>query len=499
MVNRFLNHENFGKRAQKTLLTLSLCASVLLSSGCAGGFLNAKEETGEAADNALFHRKESLELWYVDESLTDYLNSVAVDYAEKNDVRVTPVLKSGKEFVEQIYRASMESGDGASSGMPDLYLVTNDVLEQVTLTGLTDEVAPEVLTTGGLFPKSALDAVTYHGAYVAYPFYFDTSVLLYNKTYLEEHAKTAEAAEEVTGGGEVSGDGVTEEDDVPDENAEAGGETVETTETAETVELSEEEIRERIKSFLPATISAIETFADSYEAPEGLETVFEWDVADILYNYDFVGGSMIVGGDAGDDPEKISIFNDDTVRCMEIFQELNQFFYIDVDNVSYEKVLDDFAAGKTLFTVAGTDAVAYLEARKEAGEFTSEYGAALMPDLTEEIRSRSLSITTTVVVNGMSAKKEAAHAFASTLVTTGTQDLYTRAGKVPSNQTVTLPYEALDVYRQEYAESISMPKMMSTSNLWMKLEVGFTEIWNGEDPRTILKRIADEVTKQVEP
>ena len=44
MVNRFLNHENFGKRAQKTLLTLSLCASVLLSSGCAGGFLNAKEE-----------------------------------------------------------------------------------------------------------------------------------------------------------------------------------------------------------------------------------------------------------------------------------------------------------------------------------------------------------------------------------------------------------------------------------------------------------------------
>ncbi len=498
MVNKFLKYEKNGKRAQKKLLTLSLCASLFLSSvltGCGADTDQAEEEQSKA----LFQRKESLELWYVDESLTDYLNSVAVDYAEKYDVRVTPVLKPGKEFVEQIYRASMESADGASSGMPDLYLVTNDVLEQVTLTGLTDEVAPEVLTAGGLFPKSALDAVTYHDAYVAYPFYFDTSVLLYNKTYLEAHAKTAEAAEEVTGGGEVSGEGITEGGDTPEENGETSETAAVETETQETVELSEEEIKERIKGFLPATINAIETFADSYEAPEGLETVFEWDVADILYNYDFVGGSMIVGGDSGDDPEKISILNDDTVRCMEIFQELNQFFYIDVDTVSYEKVLEDFAAGKTLFTVAGTDAVAYLEAQKEAGEFTSEYGAAMMPDLTEEIPSRSLSITTTVVVNGMSAKKEAAHAFASSLVTSGVQDLYTRTGKVPSNQTVTLPLEVLDVYRQEYAESISMPKMMSTSNLWMKLEVGFTDIWKGEAPGAILQKIADEVTKQVEP
>ncbi len=493
----------------KKLLSLTLALTLGLT---ACGQPSDQTSEGEQQKEAVFQRKESLELWYTDDTLTEYLNSVAVAYGEEKDVRITPVLKPGKEFVEQIYSASMESKDGASDGMPDLYLVTNDVLEQVTLTGLTDPVSPETLTAGGIFPKSALDAVTYHGAYVAYPVFFDTSVLLYNKTYLADHAAAnLPVDEELTAGGEVSdGEGEGEEDAevvTSDENPADSGEGMGDAQSAVTetlaeetaAPLTEEEIQERIEGFLPATIGEIETFADSYDAPEGLDTIFEWDVADILYNYDFVGGNLVVGGDTGDQPDNISIYNEDTIRCLEIFQELNQFFFIDVDTISYEKVLQDFADGKTLFTVAGTDAVGYLESLKEEGDFTSEYGAAMMPDLTEDLSSRSLSITTTLVVNGMSAKKEAAHQFASSLVTTGVQDLYARAGKVPSNLTVSLPYEALEVYRQEYAESISMPKMMSTSNLWMKLEVGFTRIWNGEDAGQILQEIAQEVDEQVAP
>ena len=37
------------------------------------------------------------------------------------------------------------------------------------------------------------------------------------------------------------------------------------------------------------------TFANSYDAPEQVEAVFKWDVADIFYNYFFVGNYIDVG------------------------------------------------------------------------------------------------------------------------------------------------------------------------------------------------------------
>ena len=65
----------------------------------------------------------TLILWYTDESLTDYLNSASVAYQDAEGVRVEPVLKTGLEYIEEIYDASVKNEE-----MPDLYIAGTDTL-----------------------------------------------------------------------------------------------------------------------------------------------------------------------------------------------------------------------------------------------------------------------------------------------------------------------------------------------------------------------------------
>ena len=101
-----------------------------------------------------------------------------------------------------------------------------------------------------LFYDAARNAVLYDGKYVACPIYYETSALLYNKTYLQQIADEANSAE-------------NDETD--------GGENAKQTVTAE--------------QLIPTSIVDILTFADQYSTPENVEYFFRWDVSDIFYNY----------------------------------------------------------------------------------------------------------------------------------------------------------------------------------------------------------------------
>ena len=48
--------------------------------------------------------KETIYFWYSDESLTNYINSAAVSFGEKEGVRVIPILTSDSEYLEAINR-----------------------------------------------------------------------------------------------------------------------------------------------------------------------------------------------------------------------------------------------------------------------------------------------------------------------------------------------------------------------------------------------------------
>lgn len=433
---------------------------------------NAEPEAGRPL--SWFDRKDTIYFWYSDETMTNFVNSAAVAFGEREDVHVIPVLASGSEYLEELNRASVEEEQ-----LPDVYMISHDSLEKAYLAGLAEEIDDvQGVCDTAHFPAAALSAVSYHGKTVAYPLSFETSALIYNDTYLQEWA--AQIAQK-----ELLGDGT--EDGVPEENSD--GIAVDETQLAAKTE-------EYYANAVPQTMDDILNIADTFDVPEGVEGVLKWDVSDIFYNYWFVGNYMIVGGDAGDDETQINIDNPETVACLEVYKALNQFFFIESDTVSYESVLQDFIDGKTVFTIATTDAVQRLAQAKSVGELAFDYGVAMMPDVSAELQSRSMSVTNAVAVNGYSRHKELANKFAAYLVDECADSLYDRTGKVPANLNAAAEEGPLTIFKLEYAESIPLPKMMETGNFWLQLERLFAKVWNGEDVTAQVQELAAQIAAQ---
>ncbi len=463
---------------------IAIAALVTFGIAKSGMSVSEKQEEEELFTGG----KETVYLWYTDESLTSYLGSAAVTYNETHDVRVVPVLQSGLEYLENINQASL------AENAPDLYVLGHDSLEKAYLAGLAGEVKPpEGTDMEQRYMGTGLQAASYKDKLIGYPFYFETSSLLYNKTYLENMARDQLEAE----ADRAEGEAAQESADAAQEAGTAGEEEASPGENTEGERFTQEQVDERVRELIPETVQEIETFADSYDAPEQVEGVFKWDVTDIFYNYFFVGNSIKIGGEAGWDPAQIDIYNQDSISSMKVYQELNQFFSIETSESDYEAILDEFMEGKMVFTMATTDAVFKLEHAKSDGLFAYDYGIALTPDIDENMKSRSLSMTSCIAVNGYSQNREAANDFALFLTSQYNDILYARTGKVSAATGVDYGYEALSKFAQEYEKSISMPKMIETSNFWVNLEVAFSQIWNGADADEKLKELSDQIMSQV--
>lgn len=462
---------------------VAVAAGVLLYFGIGSNRLASLEVI---PDNALISRP-TINLWYTDEALGDYLGSVALDFSEEKNVRVIPKLVSGLEYLENINRDSLQTNT-----YPDLYIISNESLEKASLSGLVSPIRDEAgAVNESNFSRPALEAVTYDGKLVGYPFYFETSALVYNKTYMEALALSALEAEADALAGEEAMQELDENGEplVPD----GEGNNPE----PETFTADEAQLQERIEAMIPATIDDILTFANSYDAPEQVEAVFKWDVADIFYNYFFVGNYIDVGGPTGDNTEKIDIYNLDSIKCLMAYQDLNQFFSIDPEEVDYDSVVREFIEGKLVFTVATTDIVAKIEEAKKNGEFPYEYGVTNIPNINEELQTKSLSVTNAVVVNGYSQKKDIANEFAAYLTVDRAQNLYERTGRMPARKGVTFTSPQAEAFGREYELSVPIPKMMATSNYWVQMEIAFTRIWSGDGVSDTLKALSEKIMTQV--
>ena len=499
---------SIGKRIGSALLVVLMCMVAIYVA------INANRD----GDNA-FMAKDTITLWYTDEALTDYLSSVALSYYEDTDVHVELKLVSGLEYLETINHESTLGKDG-----PDLYILANTSLEKAYLAGLASEVNDEysILNTD-YFPQTALNAVTYKDKMVGYPMYFDTSIFVYNKTYMEEMARTQVEKEwEEQGLIQVFKDTLeasgASENQQASEN-EGAADAAQSNETQaepsaqnEEEELSEEEalrqalynypifqneVSEKAVSLVPRTIADILNFADQYDAPENVDAFFKWDVSDIFSNFFFIGNYVNLGGPSGTELGKFNLYNANAIMCMNIYQSLNQFFSIDAATSTYENVVSEFIEGKTMFTMATTDIIGTLEAAKSDGSFAYEYGVMTIPGLSENLDTRGFSITNAVVINGYGNKKPQANALAKYLCVNYADTLYSRTGKVAACTKVEYDMEALGTIMTEYAKTVPMPKALEFSNLWIELETAFTNIWTGDDANLTLKSLSEKIKHQI--
>ena len=451
--------------------------------------MSQTQDTGERLQ--LFRAKETIYCWYSDEALSGYINAAAVSFGEQNKVRVIPVLTSDSEYLEAVNQETLHSAQ-----IPDIYLLSSDSLEKAYLAGLATKVPDtEGICDTDHFSRAALAAVTYDDKIIGYPVYFDTSALVYNEDYLRTWA-TQQAEKELSGSSDNDepvgeGEEIIEEDSLPEDQT-----TDQVTADEATVNALAEQY---FAKALPSTVDDLLNIADTFDAPEGVEGVMKWDVNNIFYNYWIVGNYMIVGGDPGDDRNDININNPETIQCLEVYKALNQFFFIESDTVTYDSVIQDFIDGKTMFTIGTTDVVKRLEDAKADSSLTFNYGIARMPDVSAELQSRSLSVTGAAVINGYSEHKELADRFAAYLSEEYADGLYERSGKMPASihAAENADNGALTIFANEYADSVSLPKMLETGNFWMQLEVLFSKVWNGEDVTTLVQQLADNMSQQL--
>jgi maltose-binding protein MalE len=270
--------------------------------------------------------------------------------------------------------------------------------------------------------------------------YFETSALLYNKTYLEEIAGEA---------------------------------------------------------FIPTTVVDILNFANEYSAPENVDSFFSWDVSDIFYNYFFIGDYISVGGAAGDDETNIDIYNTESVSTLKVYQELNQFFSIDTKESSYDNVMQDFQNGKIIYTIATSDCLKRLDQASANGEFDFEYGVSKLPDINVELSTKGMSVTNALVINGYSTHKESALKFMDYLVKEASDDLYGMTGKISAVTKDKYENDNIAVFMENYADSVPIPKMLETGNFWVELEICFAKVWDGEDANTQLRSLSEQIKTQV--
>jgi maltose-binding protein MalE len=451
-----MKHKKIKNRLFGSIIILLIVAALFV------GVIFYQNRQNNNNSLSLATKKETIHLWYTDDDLTDYLNSKALEFYDETDIRVDLSLVSGLEYLEAINKASIDE----DATTPDLYIASNDTLEKAYLSGLAtklDETSP--VSDDELFNAAARNAVTYDGKYVACPMYYETSALLYNKTYLEE------IADAVNGVDEALVEGQEDEE-----------------ETTQTI---------CAEDLIPTTVADILEFADDYSAPENVDSFFSWDVSDIFYNYFFIGDYITVGGVAGDDEGYIDIYNTESVSTLQVYQELSQFFSIDTKESSYEKTMQDFLDGKIIYTIATSDCLSLLDQAIANGEFEYEYGVAKLPDINVVLSTKGMSVTNALVINGYSNHKEASEKFIDYLINVASKDLYSMTGKLSAVTTDTYENDNIAAFMENYACSTPIPKMLETGNFWVELEICFAKVWDGEDANTQLRSLSEKIKTQI--
>jgi len=230
-------------------------------------------------------KTENINLWYTNDELTKFLTDCAIHFREENGVGVNLKLVSSVDYIEAIYKGTKEGN------VADVYIMNTESLEKAYLSGIAAVNEDTSICNDYNYPQIALDASSYGGKLIGYPFYYDTTFFLYNKDYVEA----------------------------------------------------------------PETFSDIVEFSNNYMGEySGIETILQWDVHDLFFSYSFVGEYLNFGGPCGDDASVIDINNADVIEALTFFKQINQILYFDAEDSNYKDVLKAFLEGKILYTMGST-------------------------------------------------------------------------------------------------------------------------------------------------
>lgn len=409
-MSRIIN-KRFLKRV---FAAVSVCLMLTAATACSTKETDGDKDTTETASISGDAAGTALNVWYTDAGMSDYMNAAVQAYEQENGIEVNALQVSSVEYLEAVNQKNIDGADQA-----DVYILNSEALEKAYMAGLAKELEPE---DGLLSPYSqtAVAAVTYQDKILGYPFYFETSFFLYNKNMVDSAPDSFQAI----------------------------------------IDFS-------FTDYMAASEGETSPF-------EGMETILEWNVLDLFYNYGFAGAYLNLGGSNGDDRSVVDINNEQLIQALSFYKQLNQSLYFDAAEVDYNALIERFLNGAVLYTIGGTNSLRALE----ASEFA--YGISPLPSLTDELDSKSVSVNYIAVVNPYSKDTEQAGALAAFITDSYTEQCYALSGKLPCKRLDSYPNEEFEHVMDAYENSAQMPKLLDTTNFWVELEVAMNNIWKAE-------------------
>lgn len=370
------------------------------------------------------------DLWYTEKEYEPYLYEAAKRYEEKTGIKVNLVYCTGIDYLENISEAN-KNGNG-----PDLFIGSEADMQKIVYLGLADQNYDDSVVNKENYLEKAISSITFNNKQYGYPLGFQTSVMAVNMAYTDT---------------------------------------------------------------LPSTFDNIKVFADNFNSEESensqshanVENILKWDVKQIVFSYGFLGEYFNVGGEYGDDTKVLDVNSENAIKAGEYFYSLAQYFYMDIDGITYEGVLDDFLAGKIVFTIADGDII------KKLKESDANVELMTLPKLTEELDTRELSVTSVIFVNPFGDMKEEANDFAKFISYEMADEMYDITEKFISARKITYDNKYINSFVLAYEKSTGMPKLMCISDYWIKVGAVAEKIWNGSSVQETLASFQEELSQRM--
>ena len=314
---------------------------------------------------------------------------------------------------------------------PDLYITDTTRLEQAYLGSVAKQNAyPDIYTLENYSVKS-LTSILYNGKQVAYPLCFDMEYFVYNKDYMEKAPLT----------------------------------------------------------FTQITNES-ESFTKQTESP--VDMVILYDVSDLLFNYHFLGGSVNLGGDAGDDDTSISLDAEELLPAMQAYQAFAQKAKINIDRTTYDLAENSFVFGRSMCSILKCSSLEALNREH------TNYAIAPMPKVSADVDSKALSTTFCVCVNPMSKNVSAAEKLAKYMTYDNTSSIYSLTGYMSCKRMDYSEAGFAEVYAL-YDDTASLPKFIETEELWRDMKTLLNQLAKDTeaDPSDALTTFVDSVYSQL--
>ena len=311
------------------------------------------------------------------------------------------------------YLEHINQANMKGEGQPDIFLMESSIMEEAVLSGLAVENTDDSYSKKNYY-GTALKACGYQGKVYGYPLCFNTAFLVYNKDYV---------------------------------------------------------------TAIPTTFEDIKLLANQFQGDEKIQYMMEWDVKDLLYNYGIVGSSITYMEEADENGKFVKVDEQVLKVSLKLYQELSQYFSINPDTITYQKVCEDFLNQKAIFIIAGTDFL------KDLKSSNVSYGILAYPNVSNEIPSRSLSITELIMVNPYTKAEKSATDLAKFLTYDKAQSVGQHSDYVSAR--ILAKDEDIKKVGEIYSSSTNMPGLMATSGYWLDLRLALNQSWKGADFETV--------------